>query len=125
MGSEVYRASTFAPVNIAVIKYWGKRDTKLNLPTNGSISVTLSQDDLRTHTTAACSPALTEDSLTLNNAVQDISVRTTSLLLRAWLPLLLDSLPSFGPLPTCISCPLRPPISPASPDKARARHVAA
>lgn len=73
MGGEVYRASTFAPVNIAVIKYWGKRDTKLNLPTNGSISVTLSQDDLRTHTTAACSPALTEDSLTLNNAVQDIS----------------------------------------------------
>ncbi|RMZ85839.1 hypothetical protein DV737_g408, partial [Chaetothyriales sp. CBS 132003] len=40
--APVYRASTTAPVNIAVIKYWGKRDTKLNLPTNSSLSVTLS-----------------------------------------------------------------------------------
>ncbi|CAK1362510.1 Diphosphomevalonate decarboxylase [Cercospora beticola] len=79
---EVYRASTFAPVNIAIIKYWGKRDTKLNLPTNGSISVTLSQDDLRTHTTAGCSAALTDDSLTLNNAPQDISGARTQACLR-------------------------------------------
>lgn len=71
--AEVYRGSTFAPVNIAVIKYWGKRDTKLNLPTNASLSVTLSQDDLRTHTTASCSSDYTKESLTLNDADQDIS----------------------------------------------------
>lgn len=53
--SKVYASSTTAPVNIAVIKYWGKRDATLNLPTNSSISVTLSQDDLRAWTTAACS----------------------------------------------------------------------
>ncbi|KAM0715501.1 hypothetical protein Q7P37_008999 [Cladosporium fusiforme] len=70
---QIHRASTFAPVNIAVIKYWGKRDTKLNLPTNSSLSVTLSQDDLRTHTTASCSPDFTSDSLTLNGKDQDIS----------------------------------------------------
>ncbi|PPJ61108.1 hypothetical protein CBER1_10659 [Cercospora berteroae] len=79
---DVHRASTFAPVNIAIIKYWGKRDTKLNLPTNGSISVTLSQDDLRTHTTASCSAALADDSLTLNNAPQDISGARTQACLR-------------------------------------------
>lgn len=71
--AKIYTASTTAPVNIAVIKYWGKRDTKLNLPTNSSLSVTLSQDDLRTHTTAACSSQFSTDSLILNGEPQDVS----------------------------------------------------
>ncbi|RMZ88346.1 hypothetical protein DV736_g4418, partial [Chaetothyriales sp. CBS 134916] len=72
-GARVYRASTTAPVNIAVIKYWGKRDTKLNLPTNSSLSVTLSQKTLRTLTTAATSAAFTgTDSLLLNGQAEDI-----------------------------------------------------
>ncbi|KAI5816083.1 diphosphomevalonate decarboxylase [Pyronema omphalodes] len=71
--TKVYTASTTAPVNIAVIKYWGKRDTKLNLPTNSSLSVTLSQDDLRTHTTAACSSTFSTDTLILNGEPQDVS----------------------------------------------------
>ncbi|KAI5854539.1 GHMP kinase [Tricharina praecox] len=71
--TKIYAASTTAPVNIAVIKYWGKRDAKLNLPTNSSLSVTLSQDNLRTHTTAACSALFTEDTLTLNGELQDVS----------------------------------------------------
>ncbi|KAL2423355.1 Diphosphomevalonate decarboxylase mvd1 [Exophiala dermatitidis] len=71
--SQVYRASTTAPVNIAVIKYWGKRDTTLNLPTNSSLSVTLSQKSLRTHTTASCSESFSgPDTLTLNGAKEDI-----------------------------------------------------
>ncbi|CAN8104530.1 unnamed protein product [Discula destructiva] len=71
---KVYRASTTAPVNIAVVKYWGKRDAKLNLPTNSSLSVTLSQADLRTLTTASCSAAYPAgDSLLLNGAPSDIS----------------------------------------------------
>jgi len=72
--SDIHRASTTAPVNIAVIKYWGKRDPKLNLPTNSSLSVTLSQADLRTHTTASCSSSYTSsDSLLLNGSPQDVS----------------------------------------------------
>jgi diphosphomevalonate decarboxylase len=54
-------------------RYWGKRDPKLNLPTNSSLSVTLSQSDLRTHTTASCSPSYNSDSLLLNGGSQDIS----------------------------------------------------
>ncbi|KAB5583413.1 GHMP kinase [Coniochaeta sp. 2T2.1] len=73
---KVYRASTTAPVNIAVVKYWGKRDPKLNLPTNSSLSVTLSQADLRTLTTASCSaayPASEGDSLLLNGESADVT----------------------------------------------------
>ncbi|KAH0551446.1 hypothetical protein GP486_007340 [Trichoglossum hirsutum] len=72
--TKIHRASTTAPVNIAVIKYWGKRDPKLNLPTNSSLSVTLSQADLRTHTTASCSASFPAgDSLLLNGQPQDVS----------------------------------------------------
>ncbi|GAB7342028.1 hypothetical protein MBLNU457_g0316t1 [Dothideomycetes sp. NU457] len=80
--TKVYRSSTGAPVNIAVIKYWGKRDPKLNLPTNSSLSVTLSQDDLRTHTTASCSATYKSDSLLLNGLDQDISGARTQACLR-------------------------------------------
>ncbi|KAK3689104.1 GHMP kinase [Podospora appendiculata] len=75
MGSEtIYRATTTAPVNIAVVKYWGKRDTKLNLPTNSSLSVTLSQADLRALTTASCSASYTGgDSLLLNGEDAEVT----------------------------------------------------
>ncbi|KAL4921234.1 GHMP kinase [Aspergillus aurantiobrunneus] len=69
----VFRATTTAPVNIAVIKYWGKRDATLNLPTNSSLSVTLSQRSLRTLTTASSSASYpAADELTLNGKSQDI-----------------------------------------------------
>lgn len=70
--AKVYRSSTTAPVNIAVIKYWGKRDATLNLPTNSSISVTLSQDDLRAWTTAACSADFTTDRMWLNGEEREV-----------------------------------------------------
>nr|XP_060644247.1 diphosphomevalonate decarboxylase [Anolis sagrei ordinatus] len=61
-----------APINIAVIKYWGKRDEKLILPINSSLSVTLHQDQLKTTTTAAISRDFTEDRLWLNGKESDI-----------------------------------------------------
>jgi diphosphomevalonate decarboxylase len=81
--NKVYRASTTAPVNIAVVKYWGKRDAKLNLPTNSSLSVTLSQADLRTLTTASTSASFSgEDTLILNGESSDISGARTQACLR-------------------------------------------
>lgn len=69
---SIYSATVTAPVNIATLKYWGKRDTVLNLPTNSSISVTLSQDDLCTTTTASASADFTKDHLWLNGIDQEI-----------------------------------------------------
>ena len=62
-----------APVNIATLKYWGKRDRFLNLPTNSSISVTLSQDDLKTTTSVCYSKNFESDALYLNGNEESLS----------------------------------------------------
>lgn len=55
-----------APVNIAVIKYWGKRDEELILPINSSLSMTLSTDQMCAKTTAAASATFKENRMWLN-----------------------------------------------------------
>ncbi|KAJ0002145.1 hypothetical protein NQD34_001941 [Periophthalmus magnuspinnatus] len=62
-----------APVNIAVIKYWGKRNEELILPINSSLSVTLHQDQLKTTTTVATSRSFEEDRIWLNGKEEDIT----------------------------------------------------
>ena len=42
------QGSAFAPSNIALCKYWGKRDAGLNLPVNSSLSVSLGTLGTRT-----------------------------------------------------------------------------
>lgn len=109
-GKDVYRASTTAPVNIAVIKYWGKRDSKLNLPTNSSLSVTLAQADLRTHTTASCSSSYGvdgADTLVLNGEEQDVSGARTQACFRELRALRSAMEEQDGSLPKLSSMPLR------------------
>ena len=53
-----------ANANIALIKYWGKRDEKLILPYTSSLSLTLS--DLYTQTAVNFSDDFSEDSVTLD-----------------------------------------------------------
>lgn len=62
--SKFFRA--FSPSNIALAKYWGKRDVKLNLPTNGSLSVTLKS--FGSFTTVEFDPSFSHDRLILNGA---------------------------------------------------------
>jgi diphosphomevalonate decarboxylase len=59
-------ATARAHVNIALVKYWGKRDEALFLPTNGSLSLTL--DGLFTTTTVAFEPALAADAFVRDGA---------------------------------------------------------
>ncbi|CCL99644.1 uncharacterized protein FIBRA_01664 [Fibroporia radiculosa] len=68
----LYQATASAPVNIACIKYWGKRDTKLILPTNSSLSVTLDQDQLRSTTTSRADSSFEKDRLWLNGVEEEI-----------------------------------------------------
>ena len=53
------RVAAFAPSNIALTKYWGKRDHTLNLPLASSISVTLGE--LGSLTVCAPNPELAAD----------------------------------------------------------------
>uniref|UniRef100_A0A2P2J0D1 Diphosphomevalonate decarboxylase n=2 Tax=Rhizophora mucronata TaxID=61149 RepID=A0A2P2J0D1_RHIMU len=64
--SWVRMVTAQTPTNIAVIKYWGKRDETLILPVNDSISVTLDPSHLCTTTTVAVSPAFDHDRMWLN-----------------------------------------------------------
>lgn len=54
-----------ATPNIAVVKYWGKRDEKLILPTNASISATM-DETLRTRTSVVFSERFKSDEAWLN-----------------------------------------------------------
>lgn len=56
-------ATAIAHPNIALVKYWGKRDEALNLPATGSISITL--DTLRTRTRVEFAADLAADELHL------------------------------------------------------------
>jgi diphosphomevalonate decarboxylase len=60
------RAIATAQPNIALIKYWGKRDTHRNLPAVGSISITLA--DLATTMYVEFDAALANDVLTINGS---------------------------------------------------------
>lgn len=70
---------TSAPVtaiahpNIALIKYWGKRDPVRNLPAVGSLSVTLAA--LCARTTVHFDPDLAADQVTLNGREEPATVR--------------------------------------------------
>uniref|UniRef100_T1J535 Diphosphomevalonate decarboxylase n=1 Tax=Strigamia maritima TaxID=126957 RepID=T1J535_STRMM len=55
-----------SPVNIALIKYWGKRDEELMLPLNDSISITLDNKQMCARTTIATAKSFTGDRIWLN-----------------------------------------------------------
>jgi len=69
--SQIRRATAVAHPNIALAKYWGKRDYGHNLPAVPSLSVTLA--GMATTTTVTFDPALAADGLTL--AGEEVSGR--------------------------------------------------
>ena len=59
------KATAIANANIALVKYWGKRNKELILPYNGSISMTC--DGLFTTTTVEFSDKYSEDTVIIND----------------------------------------------------------
>lgn len=58
-----------APSNIAIIKYWGKRNKELNLPLNSSISISLR--DLYARTKVIFDSSLDKDIVIINGKILD------------------------------------------------------
>ncbi|KAH8420213.1 hypothetical protein KR009_007315 [Drosophila setifemur] len=62
----MFSVTCVAPVNIALIKYWGKRHEELILPINDSISMTLSTNELCAKTTISASEGFQNNRMWLN-----------------------------------------------------------
>lgn len=67
-------AKVFSPSNIALAKYWGKRDVALNLPTNSSVSATLK--DFGSFTTVEFNSSFSSDEVYLNRQLLAASATT-------------------------------------------------
>lgn len=70
----MHEITVYAPINIAFIKYWGKREggEQLILPTNDSFSITLSTNMFRSKTSVVLSEKVEEDTLWLNGQKVDV-----------------------------------------------------
>lgn len=77
-GKPATRGEAFAPANIALCKYWGKRDADLNLPINSSLSISLGKLGTRT----VVKFAKTADRIFLNGkpAPKDFAARISAYL---------------------------------------------
>lgn len=82
MSQNYYKIVTAkAPVNIALIKYWGKSNEKLKTPINDSISGTLDIDEMCATTSVAISSNYDSDEFWLNGEKQNLSNGSSARLL--------------------------------------------
>lgn len=66
---QMYRGKARAHTNIALIKYWGKKDQELIIPTNSSLSLTL--DAFYTETEVLFDPSFERDTFYLDEVLQN------------------------------------------------------
>lgn len=66
------KATAVAHPNVALIKYWGKSDTKANIPAVGSLSLTL--EGLSSRTSVSFEAQLDRDSLTVNGQSDPVAL---------------------------------------------------
>merc|ERR1712071_38523 len=61
-----------APTNIALVKYWGKKNLKLNTPLNNSISATLDPNVMYSETTIKTSGDMKNDTMSLDGGAHEV-----------------------------------------------------
>ena len=63
-----------SPINIALVKYWGKADETLIIPTNSSLSITVNKKELCSKTRVTLTPGSSEPvRLVLNGQKEKVS----------------------------------------------------
>lgn len=67
-----------APINIALVKYWGKVHDTLILPANDSLSITIDMTAMKTVTTVSMVDG--SDSLVLNGKTAEITTRIANVI---------------------------------------------
>ncbi|XP_017960483.1 diphosphomevalonate decarboxylase [Drosophila navojoa] len=65
----MFTATCVAPVNMALVKYWGKRNEELILPINDSVSMTLDANEMCAKTTISASESFKQNRMWLNGDV--------------------------------------------------------
>lgn len=75
ISDDLYMVTTKAPVNIAVVKYWGKTNEELIIPANDSLSLTLHIDHLCAKTTVAVGRNFRDDRIWLNGNEERVNTR--------------------------------------------------
>ena len=81
MNSQPLKATAKGPINIALIKYWGKNSEELITPLNNSISLTLDTNTFYTQTTVTISPSDNNKiTLTINNEHSEVTKRILSVI---------------------------------------------
>ncbi len=61
-----FSVTCISPINIAIVKYWGKLDEKLIIPANDNMSMTVSKKALCSETTVTLDPNSSQITLNLN-----------------------------------------------------------
>lgn len=64
-----------SPINIALVKYWGKSNEDIIIPCNGSISATVDTDSIYTTTVISFSETQAKDTFKLNGKEDVLSSR--------------------------------------------------
>ncbi|CAI2370864.1 unnamed protein product [Moneuplotes crassus] len=88
---KILSLTAVSPINIALIKYWGKCDEIEIIPINSSLSITLNCDDLCSTTTVSLGESYEESELILNGKSEGFSDR-----IKRMLSFLTDSIPAEG-----------------------------
>ena len=64
-----------SPINIALVKYWGKVDEEKIIPANSSLSITIDSEHMATTTTVSLLSEQGPPTLELNGVTAEVSSR--------------------------------------------------